>query len=233
MYAIRSYYEEVGVITSFQPDGTRIIKDRGEPFTKEMFSFWLQEFKQEIGYMPHFITVASRDNLDGCIDAIKLAKDLGTICKVIPLDNAGRSRDLLTTGELFKFYERVYEEGLSKYEENTSLIVGGRLLGACPFLHGKCYKHIIALDPDGEEYKCGAMADKMRQLTKDAYVVPLKQECTTCRYFNYCNGCANTVFSMATKYTIIDSEDKTISFSNHTNLNCKSMKSLTTLNQFL
>jgi len=92
--------KRVGVATSFQyGDGRQYAP--GVPYDEQMFRLVMDEFKDRIGYVPSFISVISEDNAERALDHLRLAKDLGTKCKLNGCLDLGKSKST------FPFYRMV------------------------------------------------------------------------------------------------------------------------------
>ncbi|HEG8098393.1 TPA: radical SAM protein [Campylobacter jejuni] len=196
----------VSVTTSFQLDDARRI-DKDRILDKSTFISIIELFRQKVPNKPtpHFISVITYDNRHTCLDLVRLAKELGTMCKLNYVTSTGRSSEnYFLLGDMYEIYHKIKSEGLAEYEYNTSRQFTS--ITTCP-LNRNCDKGIRCLQPDGSIYTCGSFGD-MRQyklksidddtrlVNMDRSLIMLKSECSTCRLFRYCNGCYHTIHSL-------------------------------------
>lgn len=209
-------HPQVQICTSFHYGDSRQIKP-GEVYTEEIFLKVMNQFKDDFGYYPHFISVITEENKHLAINNVRLAKWLGIECKMNYAMASGRESKPFPIGEMYKIYMDIYEEGLSDYEYSTKQMLA-RLKGSqtttCP-QNRKCDQGIRNLQPKSEsgyEYNsCGSLGDDQlypidfeREMNGE-FFTPLqdeynlqyqKEECLSCPNFQICNGCYKTVHDL-------------------------------------
>lgn len=209
-------HPQVQIGTSFHYGDSRQIKP-GEVYTEEIFLKVMKQFKEDFGYMPSFIAVITEENKHLAINNVRLAKWLGTECKMNYAMASGRESKPFPIGEMYKIYMDIYEQGLAPWEYNTKQMIE-RLKGSefttCP-QNRKCDEGIRNLQPMSEkgfEYgSCGSLGDDEefpidfeKEMNGD-FFTPLqdtwelkyqKEECLGCPNFNICNGCYKTVHDL-------------------------------------
>jgi len=208
----------VGVCTSFQYGGERRLAN-GEEFTEEKFRKVLAMFTENIGYVPMFIAVINKHNEDSVLDTVRLAKSVGTKCKINPAVQSGRSKDFYPLYKMYEHYLNIIDAGLGDYEENCRYIqqVMHSQKTCCPYAR-TCYKNIRCISPDGKLHSCGCFNDDHqvneaagertyelheygeKQIRKDYGY--LKAECFGCSCFTLCNGCYKHIADIKRSGTI-------------------------------
>ena len=204
-------HPRVGVCTSFNYGDTRRIT-HNRIYTEEIFWKVSDLMLERIGYRPEFIAVVSDENEDTALDNVRLAKKMGVECKLNYAMASGAQSAPYLLSKIYKIYLDVYREGLMPWEFNTKQMVK-RLHGAatiCP-QNRKCDEGIRALNPNGDYYSCGSIADdkthpinfldemeggKFTPLQDDVTLLSLKEECLSCPLFEICNGCRKTIKDM-------------------------------------
>ena len=199
----------MGVGTSFNyGDGRRITLER--VYTVDIFWKVSDKFLEYCGYRPSFISVVTGDESEETIiDNVRLAKEMGVVCKLNYANASGRQKNPFVPSKLWKIYLRIEELGLAQWEFNTNQILNGLVEATiCP-LSRDCDEHIRAINPNGDMYSCGAFADDQekaidyedeifngnlaRPLSDDMELHALKDECYSCPMFKLCNGCRKTI----------------------------------------
>lgn len=95
----------------------------------------MEQFASMVGYMPSFISVISEENEQQATDHVKLAKKLGTTCKLNNIMPFGKSVSYYSRAKMLQLYCDITDLGLAAYESNTTMLKHG----SCPFnTHGKC-----------------------------------------------------------------------------------------------
>ena len=208
----------VGVGTSFQFGNSRLKGDY-TPYTVDDFWAVSNAMLEHVGERPTFIAVIDHDIVHTVLDTVRLARDMGVVCKVNHLMGSGGIVDtgkilmgshnrMFTKGDICKTYVDIWRAGLMEWEHNTQemakVIRGGHTI--CP-LSRNCDSGIRTLQPEGDYYSCGAFGDD-REYPIDfehemagGFVTPLqvpelasmKNGCYDCPMFSVCNGCKKTI----------------------------------------
>lgn len=194
--------KNVYVTTSFQYGGERKLSN-GTEFSEELFTKVISKFNSLVGYMPMFISVITKKNENDMLKTVKLAKKLGTTCKINPAIKSGRCNYTYPLYKSISKYIEIIEAGLGEYEYNSNIlkkIINGEHT-TCPF-NRDCLTTIRCMGPNGELFTCGSLHDiyldnigkgydlskySEKELLKDYSV--LKNECFACDLFKLCNGC--------------------------------------------
>lgn len=190
--------QRVSVCTSFQY-GCRRKKPDSTPYTESDFVEVSQEFKRYVGYVPPFISVISDENESQVYDHIKLAKKLGTTCRLNGVNPIGLANDYYPRYKMLKHYIHIYDIGLADYEENTR----ERHRGNCPFnTCGMCshsnrsccitdgkirYSYCEDLSFLFDAYNLST--SNIDDLTKISNQITIPRECMCCKMMRICNGC--------------------------------------------
>lgn len=199
----------VGVCTSFEYGDQRLIT-LNKPLREDRFLKISDFFLERIGYRPDFISVINSDNYQWAIDNVLLAKRLNVECKLNYAMASGRQADTFLLADMYKIYVEIIDRDLYQWEYNSKQLMR-RLQGAmttCP-QNRRCDESIRALNPEGDYYSCGSIADdkeypidfeaEMKServftpLQDSTYVLSLKDECFQCPMFQICNGCRKTI----------------------------------------
>lgn len=208
----------VGVGTSFQFGDARLKGDY-TPFTLEDFQAVSDAMLKYVGERPPFIAVIDHSNVHTVLDTVRVAKEMGVVCKVNHLLGSGGEVDtgkvimgshnrMFTKADICLSYVEIWRAGLMDWEHNTQelarVVRGGETI--CP-LSRNCDSGIRTLQPDGDYYSCGAFGDD-REYPIDfehemagGFVTPLqipelatmKNACYDCPMFAVCNGCKKTI----------------------------------------
>jgi MoaA/NifB/PqqE/SkfB family radical SAM enzyme len=209
--------ERMGVCTSFQYGGERRIAD-GQEFTEELFRKVFSLFEDRIGYKLSFISVITRNNEERVLDTVRLAKELGTECKINPAFKSGRSEEFYPLYKAYGRYLDIIKAGLAEYEFNSKNLK--QLFGSsnvcCPY-NRNCYKTIRCISPDGLIHSCGAFNDDHymnaaqgkktyclgqydeKELARDFKM--LKPACLSCDMFRFCNSCYKQIADITSSGT--------------------------------
>lgn len=198
-------HKRVGVTTSFQYGNERKLAN-GTVFNENLFRAVIEVFKERIGYVPMFIGVITENNEDKVLDTVRLAKNLGTACKLNPAVKSGRCKKNYPLWKAYQKYLEIIEAGLTQYEHNASAlkdIINGNH-NTCPY-NRNCWRSIRSISPNGLIHSCGCFNDdhiintelgdktyclseyEDKDLLKD--FKSLKEECFTCDLFSLCNSC--------------------------------------------
>lgn len=115
----------ISVVTSFQFGNRRKIND-DVVYTEQHFKKVCSLFKEKVGYVPMFISVISAENEKLALDHIKLARELGTICKLNPLLPLGISAEHYPLYKMMDIWLEINEKGLEKYTDaSVQFFFGG------------------------------------------------------------------------------------------------------------
>lgn len=202
-------HPRLGVMTSFNYGNTRRVTDT-MVYTEDLFWEVSDMFAEHIGYRPAFISVITDENEDTAIDNVRLAKRMDVECKLNYAMASGIQGKPYLLSKIYRTYIDVYKLGLMPWEFNTKQLVN-RLKGfhtMCP-QNRQCDENIRAMNPSGDYYSCGSIADDRTHpinfireihgkefftpLQDDPTLVSMKEECLTCPMFKICNGCRKTV----------------------------------------
>lgn len=208
----------VSVCTSFQYGGERRLAN-GNEYTEEQFCKIMKQFTERIGYTPLFIAVITEHNENTVLDTVRLARTLGTECKINPAVQSGRSRWFYPLYKMYSHYLDIIDAELGEYESNCKYI--RRIMhykdACCPYARG-CYRSIRCMNPRGELHSCGCFNDDSHlnallgkptyelhrcnedQLEKDYGY--LKAECFGCSCFGLCNGCYKHIADIKNSGTV-------------------------------
>lgn len=202
--------KHVTVRTSFQYGSGRL-KDDNSVFTESEFIAISDLFLKMFGYRPDFNAVILKENYHTVIDTVKLAKRLDVVAKINYADYAGRLvgqiKNVITLGEMYQQYVRVYELGLSDWEHNTQLLDTILIKDnvGCP-VQRNCDDHKRLLQPNGY-FTCAALGDTnsfpinfIEEIKGEQKEQPLaviqrmkRASCFACPMNPICNGCKSTV----------------------------------------
>lgn len=192
-------HPRVNVTTSFQ-FGTGRLKGDGTPYSVQDFWDVSNQFVDYFGYRPDFIAVvATKEDRELAIESAKLAKKMQVECKINYAMASGRQSKPLLLAHIYRIYLQIWREGLAQWEYNTkdiAQVLKGQNT-TCP-RNRKCQDGIRCLQPEGDQYTCGAFGDdKEYPVGKSFWVEPenlsMRNECFTCPLFDLCNGCAKTI----------------------------------------
>lgn len=203
-------HERIGIATSFNYGGTRLITSTRE-YTEDDFWEVSDMMLDLVGYRPDFISVIDNNNFDRAIDHVLLAKKMDVECKLNKAVVSGRQQDFITKAKMYELYTTIYELGLSEWEHNTKDMLRAINKGAtiCPIARD-CDKHIRTIHPDGSYYSCGSFADDNKYpisfdsevlnaapvatpVTNDITTSSMKVDCWSCPMFDLCNGCRKDI----------------------------------------
>lgn len=190
----------VGVATSFQYGNERLW-DKNTVYSEEMFRKVMMTFYEDVGYMPSFITVITKNNYKDAIKHAELARDLGTICKINPVKAIGHSNESLPLYSMFDIWVELIKKDLWKYTDyKTQFLCGG-----CGFNTSHMCENCIRacwVDKDNNlKYShCEELLSwgiQIEQDTSKPLPIPyklqfkdiLKPDCYNCELFHLCNGC--------------------------------------------
>ncbi len=203
-------HPRVGVTTSFNYGDTRRITPT-RVFTEEDFWEVSDAMLEHVGYRPDFISVITEDNIDTAIDNVLLAQRMDVECKLNYAMASGVQGKPFMLGKMYQVYVEVAKRGLAKWEFNTKQMVQ-RLIGggtSCP-QNRSCDEGIRAMNPGGDYYSCGSLADDkvypirfvdevinngptQTPLQNDLLLDSMHSGCYACPNFLICNGCRKTI----------------------------------------
>lgn len=191
-------HERMGISTSFQYGNGRLKGDYSV-FTEDDFWEVSDAMLEHVGYRPDFISVVTEDELDIAIKNVELAKRMNVECKLNYAMASGDQYKPLLLADIYKIYLDIYDKGLTEWEYNTKDIIKSlnNVATACP-RNRSCNQTIRCIQPDGDQYTCGAFADDKEYLIgndfkDDIDLISMTSRCFTCELFNLCNGCAKTI----------------------------------------
>jgi len=211
-------HSRVGICTSFEFGGLRKDK-RGNPLTLERFLQIFNFFKKHIGYSVDFISVITDKNKEFAIQNVELAKELNVVCKLNYGVYSGMNSETFSLADMYSIYLQIYKKGLAQWEFSTRQMLASMsgTATACPLLRD-CDKKIRAMNPGGDYYSCGALADDKaypidfyEELLSDSMHTPLqndlnlnsmKRDCYACNLFSICNGCKKTIRDVKTQQKV-------------------------------
>ncbi|MEI6421234.1 MAG: radical SAM protein [Lentisphaerota bacterium] len=207
----------VGVTTSFNYGETRRVTDE-QNYTEELFWKVSNSFLEHVGYRPDFISVITEENEDTAVDNVRLAQRMGVECKLNYAMASGVQGAPYQLSKIYEKYVEIYDLDLWPWEFNTKQMAV-RLQGIsniCP-QNRSCDSGIRAMNPAGDYYSCGSMADDRvypieftREMAGE-FITPLanapellsmKAECFTCPMFQICNGCKKTIKDTKSSATV-------------------------------
>ena len=194
------------IMNSFQY-GNQRLKPDGTPYTEEDMMKIMDMYEKDRGERFSFLAVISEENEDTVIKTVELAKRLGTVCRINPAVQSGRSKQYYPHWKMMQHYINIYKAGLMKYEHNTQQVINKILNGktaVCPW-NNECLSGIRCFNPEGLVHPCGAFgdnhytADKTYELSEyDEQEIArdypyIKSECITCDNFLLCNSCHKNI----------------------------------------
>lgn len=203
-------HPKVEVGTSFQYGEGRQIRP-GKVLTEEIFVDMFHKFAQTFPEKPplSFIAVINEENEHRALDHLRLAKFLGTECRLNYANKSGRSTKAYPLSKMYQIYLQAWKEGLLDYEL-TPLSISETLSGVdtgCP-ISRTCDFRMRSINPDGRYFTCGPFNDDLDESDEvdwesevekgEKFYTPLqnhkeydvlKMECYGCDMFSLCNGC--------------------------------------------
>lgn len=202
--------ERVGVTTSFNYGDTRRITAT-RVFTEEDFWAVSDAMLEHVGYRPDFISVINDDNFDTALDNVELAVKMDVECKLNYAMASGVQGKPFQLSKIYEVYVEIAKRGWATWEFNTKQMVQRLIGGAtcCP-QNRNCDSGIRALNPGGDYYSCGSLADDkiypikfydevtakgpiQTPLSDDLMLDAMHSGCYACPNFNICNGCRKTI----------------------------------------
>ena len=189
------------VTTSFNYGNTRMW-DSNTVFDETMFRKVMEKYSKYVNKcLPMFIGVIDYDNEKYAVDHARLAKDLGTKCKLNNALPIGRQETAYPRYKMFQIYLDIIDAGLGNYEINCI----DRRIMRCPYnIEGFCGSSIRScyVDKDGElhVFRCeDEMELEGAELTKDEDIFQeristrpdtvISKSCYSCELFRLCNNC--------------------------------------------
>ena len=151
-------------------------------------------------HLPMFIGVIDYDNEKYALDHPKLAKELGTKCRLNNMIAMGRQKTSYPRYKMFQIYLDIIDAGLGDYEVNCS----DRRIMRCPFnIEGYCSSSIRSCYVDNagnlHVFRCeDEMAMGIELLSEDEIFQEIKPcsptniispDCYSCELFRLCNNC--------------------------------------------
>lgn len=194
-------HPNVSVCTSFNYGNTRKWSCN-EVYTESKFVEVMIKFHKEIGYMPPFIAVMDENNIDTAFQTIKLARKLGTRCRINNAMKMGKQGSYYPRYKVFEKWLEIIEAGLEKYEitclerKNGKCPINSNLM--CASTIRAVYSNINGnLVYSNCEDKlnlelANIELDKKKvlpQKSKINYKNLINKKCPYCELFNICNGC--------------------------------------------
>lgn len=202
--------ERVGVTTSFNYGDTRRITAT-RVFTEKDFWDVSDAMLEHVGYRPDFISVINDDNEDSALDNVELAVKMDVECKLNYAMASGVQGKPYQLSKMYATYVEIAKRGWTTWEFNTKQMVERLIGGAtcCP-QNRNCDSGIRALNPGGDYYSCGSLADDkiypikfydevtmkgpvQTPLSDDLMLDAMHSGCYSCPNFNICNGCRKTI----------------------------------------
>lgn len=118
-------HPRIGVCTSFQyGEGRRW--DENTVYDEVMFRNVMKMFRDMVGYTPMFISVIGKGNENRALDHVRLAKDLGTKCKLNGVLDLGRSDESYPLYKMIDIWLAVKKEGLEQWHDcSVQMLHGG------------------------------------------------------------------------------------------------------------
>ena len=201
-------HKNVCLCTSFNYGGTRRVSKDME-YTEELFLKVVDKYKEVIGEPPMFLAVVTEETEHLALDHLRLAKRLGTQCRLNPGVASGRLGKTFPLNKMYKIYIDAINENLHEYERNIWEIISlcfNQGVG-CPY-SPMCHRGIRVLQPDGY-YSCPTFADESKYpidfekemagetinpyLDEGSRLFAIKEECLTCIAFRHCNSCRKRI----------------------------------------
>lgn len=195
-------HPNVLVCTSFNYGDTRMW-DYKTVYSEEMFRKVVALFKEKVGYVPMFIAVIDENNFHTVMDTVRLAKELGTKCRINNAMKLGRQDKYFPRYNAFKAWLEIIDNGYEEYEINCI----ERSLGKCPINSNHLCESTIRsvyLEEDGklrynsceDNLNCGKsiklenVAPELIESKIDVMETINPEKCGYCELFNICNGCS-------------------------------------------
>jgi len=194
-------HPNVSICTSFNYGSTRMW-DKETVYSEDVFLEVVDTFNKYIGYVPSFISVIDYDNADTVLDTVKLAKRLGTKCRINNAMKIGRQGIYYPRYKIFQHWLDIIDAGLENYEINCS----ERFIGKCPInsnlLCGSTIRSVY-VDHDNR-IRYSNCEDKLNMDLKDipidkerpdpiTQIIPYQEvidsKCFSCELCNICNAC--------------------------------------------
>lgn len=185
--------DEVGICTSFQYGGGRI-KPNYTEFSEEDFLKIFYKFEKTFNRKLSFISVITNDNEEMAIDNVKLAKKLGTSCKLNGAVKSGRQGYVYPLEKLYSIYLKLFQtQDLYKYEDNCKNLIKyfNNQPSVCPLTNKSCINNIRCMKPNGVLSMCPSLDDDNINDTSEYKYI--KNDCNMCEFFNICNGCMKRI----------------------------------------
>jgi MoaA/NifB/PqqE/SkfB family radical SAM enzyme len=190
----------IGIATSFHYGDTRMW-DPDTVYDESMFKNVMETYSKYINKpLPAFISVIDYDNEKYALDHPRLAKELGTMCKINNMVAMGRQKTSYPRYRLFQIYLDIIDAGLEEYEVNCI----DRKIMRCPFnVDGFCGSSIRScyVDCSGKLH-VSRCEDEMAigiELSSDDEIYQscnpcmpktvIRDECYSCELFRLCNCC--------------------------------------------
>lgn len=199
--------EQVRVCTSFQYGGGRRLAN-GKEYTEEMFRKVFDRYKEKTGEPVMFISVISEENEAKAMKTVELAKELGTMCRLNPLEHSGRSKNYYPLYKMYSIYLDIIDKGWQKYDMGTTSFIDC-LMGKqeqCPHGRNSCLQNIRTIEATGVVHTCPSISDdigdrmfktqqeEQKEIVKKGFAI--KPQCFNCDLFRLCNGCYKYVIDV-------------------------------------
>lgn len=185
--------KRIGIVTSFQYGNRRKLSD-GRVFTEDMFRNIIKLFYNNIGYIPNFIYVIDHFNKKYVNNALLLAKDLNTKCKLNRVLCIGKNKDYFPLYEYFEILSDIIDNGLYLYENNIMELqfLYYNKISSCPY-NINCSKTIVTINPDNTIHSCDKLS-MYNTINKNVNYHIFKNDCIKCENFIFCNSCKMTIY---------------------------------------
>ena len=204
-------HPNVSICTSFNFGSTRKWS-KDEVYTELKFIEVMYKFKKLVGYMPPFIAVMDKNNIDTALDTVNLAVKLNTKCRINNAMKMGRQGIYYPRYKVFEKWLEIIESGLENYEItclerkkgkcpiNSSLICSSTIRAVYVNNNGSVvYNNCedkLNLDLKNIELDKEKIVPRQNKINhKDV----INESCPYCELFNICNGCS-TNREQAKKY---------------------------------
>lgn len=191
----------ISVTTSFQY-GTGRKWDPNTTYDEEKFREVCKVFKQNVGYVPMFIAVITKENEDRALDHLLLAKELGTTCKLNPVLPLGISDESYPKYKMIDIWFEAKKRGLDKYMNADIQFFNG----GCSFNTGLMCATTIRVFwediNDNVHYSacdnCSTLGDSIpleieqpipKKMKLDPHTFINGKKCLTCKLCRFCNAC--------------------------------------------
>mgnify|MGYP003186119236 CR=1 FL=1 len=188
----------ISVCTSFQYGNGRKW-DKNTVYTEDIFRAVMRKFKEEIGYVPPFISVINKGNEEQALKHLLLAKELGTVCRLNGMNCSGISIDYYPRYKMVDIWNQIYEQGLEQYlmevvplyrgncELNTNLLCQSTIRTCWVDMEGNLiYGQCEDLTAQGQRLPLEETKPLPIMEAPKEYI---NSKCKYCELCNFCNAC--------------------------------------------